>query len=336
MTNVLFIGGTGLISSECAARAMQSGCKVHILTRGKRPLDFPAGMQPTAIHADITDPAAVEIALAGKTFDCVVNFIAYKPEEVARDIKLFTRRTAQYILISSASCYQKPPANFIVTEQTPLSNPFWQYARDKIACEEILMNAHREQKFPATIVRPSLTYGKSRIPGAYHNSAMSWTTTARFLTGKSVIVHGDGTSLWQVTHAADVAKGLAGLLGNPKAVGESFHITTDEVLTWNRIMETQAEILGVKPNLIHIPSEFIAHFDPDRAAGLLGDKQHSVVCDNSKIKKFVPSFVATIKLAEGLRETLNWFRADKSRQMIDEKFDALTDKIIAAYQRGLT
>jgi len=222
-----------------------------------------------------------------------------------------------------------------VTEKTPLANPFWQYARDKIACEGTLTRAHREEKFPATIVRPSLTYGRSRIPAAYHNSAMSWTTAARLLAGKPVIIHGDGTGLWQVTHAADFAKGLLGLLANPRAVGESFHITTDEVLTWNRILETLAEILGIPANIVHIPTDFIAHFDPERAAGIFGDKQHSVVLDNAKIKAFVPGYSATISFAEGLRDTVGWFRADPARRVVDEKLDALMDKITAAYRRGL-
>ena len=328
---LLFIGGTGLISSECAALALQRGLDLYLLTRGHRPLDFPPGLPaPRLITADISNEPAAAAALAGESFDAVVNFIAYKPADIERDLRLFASRTRQYILISSASCYQKPPAHFRVTEETPLANPFWQYARDKIACENTLLAAHAHSGFPATIVRPSLTYGRSRIPASYHNSAYSWTTAHRLLTGQPVIVHGDGAGLWQVTHAADVAKGLLGLLGNPAALGESFHITTDEVLTWNRILLTLAHTLGVEPTIVHVPADVLAHFDPIRGPGLLGDKQHSVVIDNTKIKRFVPAYHATITLAEGLRQTVAWFRANPARQLIDEQFNTLTNQIIAA------
>ena len=336
MTKILFIGGTGLISSECATLALQNNFEVYLLTRGQRALDLPPNTPaPKLITADISAPASAQGALAGHTFDCVINFIAYQPADVERDIRLFAGRTAQYILISSASCYDKPPTNYLITESTPLSNPFWEYARDKIGCEETITRALHDKKFPATIVRPSLTYGNSRIPASYHNSAYSWTTAHRLLAGKPVIVHGDGTGLWQVTHAADFAQGLLGLLANPRAVGEAFHITTHEVLTWNAIATTLAATLGVAPNLIHIPTDFIAHHDPARGPGLVGDKQFSVVLDNSKIKSFVPAFSPTIPLATGLARTIAWFRADPKRQQVDPAMDALTDKIIAAYQRGL-
>lgn len=328
---VLFIGGTGLISGECAALALDRGIDLSLLTRGHRPPDFPAATRPPHfITADITNEAATAAALGRETFDCVVNFIAYKSADIERDIRLFAGRTQQYVLISSASCYQKPPADYRVTEETPLANPFWQYARDKIACETALMAGHHQRQFPATIVRPSLTYGRSRIPASYHNSTHCWTTAHRLLAGKPIIVHGDGAGLWQVTHAADVAQGLLGLLGNPTAIGQAFHITTDEVLTWDRILLTLAQTLGVTAKIVHVPADVLAHFDPARGPGILGDKQHSVIIDNIKIKHFVPGFQATITLAEGLQQTVAWFRADPRRQTLDEKIDTLTDRIIAA------
>jgi nucleoside-diphosphate-sugar epimerase len=234
------------------------------------------------------------------------------------------------VLISSCSCYQKPPRDFRIDERTPLENPFWPYARLKIACEEVALRAGRERGVPVTIVRPSLTYGDSRIPGAYHNSAHSWTTAARMLSGKPVIVHGDGTGLWQVTHAADFAKGFVAVLGRKETHGEAYNITTDEVLTWDRIVVTLAETLGVQAKLVHVATDFIAKFDPARAEGLYGDKCHSVVIDNTKIKRLSPGFAATIPLREGLKRTIEWFRADPARQTVDAAFDALVDRIIAA------
>jgi len=338
---VLFIGGTGLISSACTALALRSGIDLHLLTRGQRPLDFlpPGCPQPTIISADIRDPASAHAALAPHmrraAYDCIVNFIAFGPDDVTRDLELFANRTAHYILISSCAVYQKPPAHYLITEATPISNPFWSYAQQKIAAENILTAAIRERRFPGTIVRPSHTYADARIPAAYHNSTHSWTTAWRLLHHHPIIIHGDGTSLWQLTHAEDFARGLIGLLGRPDALGESFHITSDEVLTWNQILATLADLLGAAPNFIHIPSDFIARHDPERGAGLLGDKAHSIVFDNSKIKRFVPTYRATIPFRTGLARTLNWFRADPARQTIDPVFNTLADQIIAAYQRAL-
>ena len=337
MASVLFIGGTGLISTECAALAAQRGFDVYVLNRGHRPA--PAGTAP--IVGDISQPDNVRQAIAGRHFDVVANFIAYKPEDIARDLDLFWGRCGsgskgQYVLVSSCACCQKPPAHYLVDEQTPLSNPFWQYAQQKIAFEELAVKMHRERGIPITIVRPSLTYGLTRIPAAYHNSACSWTTAHRFLSGKPVIVHGDGTGLWQVTHAADFAKGFVGLLANPAALGEAFNITTDEVLRWDEILTIQSELLGVKPNLIHIPTDFIARFDPVKVPGLYGDKCHAQVIDNAKIKRFVPGFAATISFREGLAQTLAWFKADPARRAIDPAHDGLTDRIIAAWRQVAT
>jgi nucleoside-diphosphate-sugar epimerase len=333
MASVLFIGGTGLISAECAALAVQRGWDVFVLNRGHQAP--PAGA--TAIVADIGRPDQVRAAAAGRHFDVVANFIAYQPADVARDLDLFWGRCGsgkkgQYVLVSSCACCQKPPPHYRVDETTPLGNPFWPYAQLKIACEDLALQAHRQRGIPVTIVRPSLTYGLARIPAAYHNSAHSWTTAARFLAGKPVIVHGDGTGLWQITHAADFAKGFVGLLGNPAALGEVFNITTDEVLRWDEILTIQAELLGVPPKLIHIPTDFIAQFDPVKTPGLYGDKCHAQVIDNAKIKRCVPGFAATISFREGLARTLAWFKADPARQTVDATFDALTDRIIAAWQ----
>lgn len=333
---VLFIGGTGLISSACAALALRRGVDLHILTRGKRAMDLPGDVgQPKQIVADITKPGEVRAALAGAgRFDAVVNFIAFTPEDVARDVELFTGRTGQYVLVSTCATYQKPPGHYLMDESTPQCNPFWPYAQKKIAAEGVALGAYREAGFPVTIVRPSLTYGVSRIPAAYHNSTHSWTTAHRLLTGKPVIIHGDGTSLWQVTHAEDFAKGLVGVLGLPTAIGQAFHVTTDEVLTWNQILGTLAAVLGVKANFVHVPTELIAKFDPERAQGLYGDKCHSIVLDNSKIKRFVPGFAATVPFHEGLRRTVEWFRADAARQTVDGVYDALADRIVAAWGRA--
>lgn len=327
---ILFIGGTGLISSECALLAAAKGHDVYLLNRGNRPA-LP-GTQ--SIIGDITKPDDVRRAIANHHFDCVANFIAYGPEDVQRDIDLFTGRTDQYILISTCATYQKPPTSHLMTEGTPQANPFWPYAQLKIQCEHVALTAYREKQFPLTIVRPSLTYGDSRIPAAYHNSIHSWTTAWRMLNNKPVIVHGDGTSLWQITHAADFAKGFVGLAGNPLTLGHAFHITTDEVLCWDQILIALANALGVKPNLIHIPADLIAKFDPVKAQGLHGDKIHSLVYDNTKLKSFVPGFQATIPFHEGIKRTVAWFKADGGRQTIDDAFNATADKIIAAYQRA--
>jgi nucleoside-diphosphate-sugar epimerase len=330
MPSLLFIGGTGLISAECAALAAARGFEVFALTRGRRQL--PQGVR--GIVAEASDPASVRNAIAGRTFDVVADFIAYKPEDVARNVEIFGARCGQFVHISTCAAYLKPPPHWRVTEETPLGNPFWGYAQLKIAAERVAMEAHAQGKFPVTIVRPSHTYGDSRIPAPFHNSAHSWTHATRLLEGRPIIVHGDGTTLWQVTHAADFAKGFVGLLGNPKTIGKAFHITSDEVLTWNQIVETTAEALGVKANLVHIPTDFIEKRDPAKAGGLRGDKMYSAIFDNTKIKTFVPGFEADIPFAQGVRRTIAWFRADPKRQTLDATFDALADRIIAAHIRN--
>ncbi|MCB9420399.1 MAG: SDR family oxidoreductase [Ardenticatenaceae bacterium] len=323
---VLFIGGTGIISSACTQLAVQRGIELYLLNRGQSSRPIPAGAK--VLTADINNLNAVRQALAGHTFDAVVDWIAFLPEQIERDIKLFHGRTGQFVFISSASAYQTPPASLPITESTLLDNPQWQYSRNKIACEERLIRAYREEKFPITIVRPSHTYDRTLLPfsGRY-------TVINRMRQGKKVIVHGDGTSLWTLTHHADFAHAFVGLLGHPRAIGDTFHITSDEWLTWNQIFQIMAHAAGVaEPQFIHIPSDFIAAFNPDWGAGLLGDKMHSMIFDNSKIKRLVPDYVAAIPFARGAAEIMAWYDADPARQTVDEALDRQMDQIIAAYE----
>ncbi len=322
---VLFIGGTGTISSACSQLAVERGIDLTLFNRGETTRPIPA--EACVLHGDIRDRASVASALGDATFDAVVNWINFTPEQVEADIGFFRGRTGQYVFISSASAYQKPVASLPITESTPLDNPFWAYSRDKIACEERLVQAYREEKFPITIVRPSHTYDKMMLPvhGRY-------TVIDRMRKGKKVIVHGDGTSLWVLTHHRDFAKGFVGLLGNHHAIGDAFHITSDEVLTWNQIYTILAHTVGVEPNLAHVPSELIAAFDPEWGAGLLGDKAHSVIFDNGKVKRLVPDFAATIPFSRGAEEIIAWFEADPARQVVDVEVDGLLDRIIAAYE----
>jgi nucleoside-diphosphate-sugar epimerase len=323
---VLFIGGTGIISTAVSRMLVARGVDLTLLNRGLRAAAL-AGARHLA--ADIHDPACVDAALGGQRFDVVVDWIAYTQTDVERDIALFGERVKQYVFISSASAYQKPPARYVITESTPLANPYWRYSRDKIDCENRLLRAYREDGFPATIVRPSLTYD-SNFPIAIGGWGC-YTLADRLLKGLPIIVHGDGSSLWVVTHAEDFARGFIGLLGNEHTAGHAFHITSDEVLTWNQIYVTIADALGVKANIVHIPSDFIAKVAPDLGAGLLGDKTWSVAFDNSKIKAFVPGFLATIPFRKGIRRTLDWFAADVRRQRVDAGVNAEMDRILAAY-----
>ena len=267
-------------------------------------------------------------------FDVVVDWIAYTADDIERDIRLFRGRAKQYVFISSASAYQKPPDHYLISESTPLHNPFWEYARGKIACERRLMQAHHDEGFPATIVRPSMTYD-SNLPIAVGGWG-TYTLVDRLLKGLPIIVHGDGSSLWVVTHADDFARGLLGLLGNERALGEAFHITSDEVLTWNQIYQHIAEALGVEARIVHIPSDFIARVAPQLAGSLLGDKTWSVVFDNSKIKEFVPDFQATVTLRDGIRRTLDWFAADEGRRRADESVHTEMDRILRVYAGATT
>lgn len=326
---VLFIGGTGIISSACSALAVERGIDLYLLNRGNAPRPIPEGV--TVLKGDIRDSVSAQDALAGHAFDVVVDWIAFTPGHVATDIELFRGRTGQYIFISSASAYQKPPSYLPITESTILHNPVWKYSRDKIACEELLLNAYRNENFPSVIVRPSHTYDQTLLPmhGGY-------TVIDRMRQGKPVVVHGDGTSLWTLTNHRDFARGFVGLLGNPQTIGEAFHITSDEVLTWDQIHRIFATAAGApSPTLVHVPSEVIAAYDKEMGDSLLGDKAHSSVFDNTKIKRFVPDYNATIPLHLGAREVIAWYDADVSRRKVDERFNILMDRIIAGQRRSL-
>jgi nucleoside-diphosphate-sugar epimerase len=325
---ILFIGGTGIISSACSRLAIESGIELFLLNRGQSFRPAMAGAQ--VIHADIRDPQSVRAALGGSEFDAAVDWIAFEPKHIETDLKLFRGRTGQYVFISSASAYQTPPASLPVTESTPLDNPYWAYSRAKIACEERLLRAYREEKFPMTIVRPSHTYDQTLLP-----THGGWTVIQRMRQGKKVVVHGDGASLWTLTHHADFARGFLGLLGNPHALGQAFHITSDEWLTWNQIYKILAGAARGQANLVHVPSEVIAAFDPEWGASLLGDKTYSMIFDNSKIKRIVPDFAATIPFSRGAQEIIAWYDADPARRIVDPAFEALLERIIAAQEAAL-
>lgn len=331
---VLFIGGTGLISSACVELALQRGMDVTLLNRSvSTHLPPPAGASVMVgdVHGD---PARLAELMHGKFFDVVVDFIAFTEADVERDIQLFGGKTGQFIFISSASAYQKPPKHYIITEETPLENPLWQYSRDKIASEQRLMRAYREQGFPVTIIRPSLTYGVSQIPLAVGAWTMPYTVIDRARAGKPLIVPGDGTSLWVLTWNGDFAKGLVGLFGRADALGEAFHITSDEVLSWNQIYLEVFSALGLEPNIVHIPSDLIAMYSERAIGSLIGDKSNSAVFDNSKIKRFVPDFTCEVPWSEGVRRAIAWHDADPARQQVDHEMNVLWDTILAAYQRA--
>ena len=286
------------------------------------------------LSADITRcGGGGEGALANQTWDVVVNWIAFNAADVERDIALFAGKTKQYVFISSAACYQKPPVQPVVTESTPLYNPHWPYAQAKIAAEERLMKEYREKHFPVTIVRPSHTY-QTVIPAAL-GSWTDYTLIDRMKKGLPFVVHGDGTSLWTITHAEDFAKGFVGLLGRDQAIGHAFHITSDESLTWNQIYTAMAHAAGVEPNMVHVPTDLIIQVEPVKRGPLVGDKMHSTVFDNSKIKRFVPDYVATIPFQEGIKRTVAWFEADKSRQKMDPVNVQLQEKVLAAYSASV-
>lgn len=329
---VLFIGGTGLISVACTRLAVEVGFDLWLLNRGRGAA--PAGVK--TITVDMADPVAAEAALAGHEWDAVVQWIAFAPDAIERDLRLFRGRTKQYVYISSASAYQKPPRHYLITESTPLENPFWEYSRNKIAAEERLLRAVHEEGFPGVVVRPSLTYGDTEVPLVVNSWGRSWTAVDRMRRGLPVVVPGDGNSLWTLTHNSDFAQGLVGLLGQPETVGEAFHITSDEVLTWDDIYLQTAAAAGVQqPRLVHIASDFITACLPDEVGTLFGDKAVSSVFDNSKIRRFVPRFSPRVRYADGIRQTVAWFEADPARQEIDAAANARWDKLIAAYDRGL-
>jgi nucleoside-diphosphate-sugar epimerase len=325
---ILVIGGTGIISSAVTRLAVERGHDVTVLNRGSsatRPL--PDGAE--LVRADVRDPGSVREALGRREFDSVVDWVAFTPEHVRGDLELFRGRTGQYVFISSASAYQTPPERLPVTESTPLRNPFWQYSRDKIACEDLLVGAYRDTGFPVTVVRPSHTYDRTSVP-----LDGGWTAVERMRQGREVVVHGDGTSLWTLTHHEDFARGFVPLLGDPRALGEAFHITSDDVLTWNQVVRALGAAAGVEPRIVHVPSDAIAAADPDWGAGLLGDKAHSMVFDTTKLRRVVPEFTTTVRFEQGAREIVAWHDADPARRAVDARLDAVMDDLVARFRVG--
>ncbi len=323
---ILFIGGTGNISLACTREALGRGHEVYHLNRGNNP--GVSGV--TSLKADVRDLSAAQRALEHMTFDVVADFIAFTPDHIRSDLELFREKTRQFIFISSASVYHKPVRHHVITESTPAFNPFWTYSQNKIACEHLLFQAYREEGFPVTIVRPSHTYSDGYIPLPLGSD---FTIPRRILDGRPVPVHGDGSSLWTLTHSQDFARGFAGLLGNPRALGETYHITSDEALSWETITLLVGEVLGREPRMVHIPSDSIARLEPELGAGLLGDKTYSVVFDNSKIKNAVPGYQAVIPFHEGLRRSVAWFMADEKRQTINPHLEKALEHILGHWNK---
>lgn len=326
----LFIGGTGTISSAITALAPLHNIDLYLLNRGHHTQRVPKGV--TVIQGDINNEDEVKSKLKDMTFDVIAQFIAFNTKALERDLRLFRGKTKQYIFISSASAYQKPLSTPMITESTPLCNPYWEYSRNKIACEELLIKEYREHGFPITIIRPSHTYGDYSVPVAIHGQFGSYSTIERIIRGKKVIVHGDGTSLWTLTHNSDFAKAFLGIMGNHHAIGEAIHITSDESLSWNQIYDIIGSALGKEPRLVHIPSETLTKANPDLSGGLFGDKAHSVIFDNSKIKRLVPGFHASVRFDQGVRRTLEHVLNTPSLQIPDPDFDTWTDQMITAYE----
>ena len=329
---ILFIGGSGTISRAVTQQTLAAGHDLWLLNRGQhRPVEG-----ARVIIANMADVAGVCAALHAHTWDVVVQFIAFAPADIRRDLELFRDRARQYLFISSASVYQKPLEHYRVTESTPLANPYWEYARLKIACEEELAAAHRATGFPGVIVRPSYTYGEDLVPLMLNAPGRSWTLVDRMRRGAPVVIPGDGNSLWTMTHNSDFAAGLIGLFGNPATHGEAFHITSDEVLTWNQIFSQTAEAAGAAaPRFVHIATDFITACVPAAAGSLLGDKAVSAVFDNAKIKRFVPGFSAKTPFAAGIRRTIAWFEADPTRQLVDDATNQRWDQLATAYETAL-
>ncbi len=329
---ILFIGGTGKISTACSQLAVARGFDLALLNRGRRHTIDGA----REIVVDVADTDAARAALGDEHWDVVVDFISFTPDDLRQRVELFRGRVGQFYFISSASCYQKPVRHWPGTESTPLDNPFWAYSRDKIACEEYLLAAMREEGFPAVIIRPSFTYDHTMVPLSLNSWHAPYTLIDRMRRGAPIVVPGDGTSLWQLTHNSDFAKGLLGLFGHPGAIGHALHITTDEVLSWNMAYRALADAAGVgEIDLVHIASDFIVECLPEHEGGLHGDKTESVILDNAKVKQFVPDYVATTRFADGIRRTVEWYDADPDRQTIDDAFNDECDRLVAAYRDGL-
>lgn len=327
-TKVLFIGGTGIISSAASELASTRGMEVTLLNRGQSRRVPADGVE--VLRADISDATSVDAALAGREFDVVVDMVAFTPDQVQRDIERFEGRTGQYVFISSASAYQKPVARLPITESTPLRNPYWQYSRDKIACEDLLAKTYRDRAFPVTVLRPSHTYDKWTIP-----AFGGWTAIDRIRRGEEIVVHGDGTSLWTLTHASDFAVGFVGLLGNPLAYGDTFQITSDFVYTWNEIYSILGRAAGAEPKLHYATSSSIERAAPERAGQLSGDMAHSVVFDNTKIRRVVPDFNPTVALHHAANEIIEWHDAHSELQRIDPGLNALFDELVGQSAAGV-
>lgn len=326
----LFIGGTGTISASISKLCVEQGWELYLLNRGNRSDLIPQGAK--VIAADINDLQDVKAKLGDMRFDVVADFIAFTPEQVRRDVELFRGKTEQYFFISSASAYQKPLSSPFITESTPLSNPFWEYSRNKIACEEVLMAEYRSSGFPVTLIRPSHTYDQRGIPMAIHGRKGSYSVVERIRQGRKVIVPGDGLSLWTLTHSRDFAVAFCGLMGNLHAIGETYQITGDESLTWNQILEAVGRAVGRAPRMVHIASETLAALCPAFTGALIGDKSNTVLFDNTKIKRAVPQFQTTIRFDQGAREAVAYMDAHPECQTPDPEFDAWCDALIERYE----
>jgi nucleoside-diphosphate-sugar epimerase len=327
---LLVLGGTGNISTACVDLAVERGHDVTVLNRGRSPWRLRGNAR--AIQGDRNDGVLLRRAAEATPFDAVVDFLGYRPEQVETAIEAFSGRVGQYVFISTTAAYEKPVAHYVITEATPLRNPFWEYARQKIACEERLWRARAERAFPVTVVRPSYTYGESWIPSGF--GGQDYTVVSRMRSGRPIVCHGDGTSLWVMTAASDFAAGLVGLLGREETAGEAFHITSDEVLTWDAIYRTIAHAAGAELKMVHVPSDLIASMYPERGGSLLGDKAWSVVFDNAKIRRFVPGFRPRVSFAEGMARSIAWFDADPARRVVTEEMDSRIDRVIAAQRRA--
>ncbi|MEU4196034.1 NAD-dependent epimerase/dehydratase family protein [Kribbella sp. NPDC026611] len=322
---VLFLGGTGVISSACSWRAVEVGLELTVANRGKTSIR-PLPPEVRQLTADVSDPAALA-DLAGQDFDVVVDWVAFTPDQVRARTDALRGHVGQYVFIGSASAYQTPPARLPITESTPLRNPFWQYSRDKIACEDLLTGLYRDEEFPITIVRPSHTYDRTLVP-----FDGGWTIVDRMRRGLPVVVHGDGSSLWTLTHHRDFARGLVPLLGHARALGDVFQITSDDVLTWDQIAHTLAAAAGTTAQIVHVPSDAIAAEHPAWGAGLLGDKTHSAVFDNTKLRRVVPDYEATIPFETGAREIVAWHDEDPTRQRLDHSIDQAMTTLTTRYK----
>jgi nucleoside-diphosphate-sugar epimerase len=335
----LFIGGTGTISTAISKKLLEQGWELYLLNRGNRNTVFgEVGEQGKLIeiHCDINDETDAASKLHGLAFDVAADFIAFGPDQVERDFRLLKDKVKQYIFISSASAYQKPASDYRISEATPLANPFWEYSRDKIECEEFLLKMYREQGFPITIVRPSHTYDERNVPLGVHGKNGSWQVVKRIMDGKPVIIHGDGASLWTMTHNSDFANGFIGLMGNIHAIGEAVQITSDETLTWNQIYAAIAQALGKPLKATHISSDFLAAAGSyNFEGGLIGDKANSVVFDNTKLKRLVPGFMARVRFDQGIRHTINYVLTHRECQIEDPEFDEWCDKIIATREKAI-